>query len=413
MQALCNALVTGASCTRLIADLNLGAQILMIVSLWIGFYFARTRQIPRHRNMQTTIVVVNLFFIAFVMITSFYAFVIAGGATGGVVAQLMIVHGLLGLLAELTGIYLVLRMRTQLIPPRWRVRNFKLVMRMTLGLWSLIVVLGLGIYAYRYLMPAAAAAPSNLARLQRAADDVAIHADELQAAVARGNLPTAKRHAEHLINLIEGKNGADYGDIDKDGLVEDPGDGTGALNYLTRVREDATSAASSRTQAVAASDQVRTALLKIITDAKTVAQASDLNAASAPAGELVALSQQIDKGASNSVPNVAQLLGGSTTLPPVSAENAAGVANTIAVNLKDFAFVPPSLTIKQGTTVVFVNQDPAKHTATSDSRVFDSADIAPGKSFSFTFNTAGTFPYYCEFHGDKGGVDMAGKIVVQ
>ena len=366
MQALCNALVTGASCTRLIADLNLGAQILMIVSLWIGFYFARTRQIPRHRNMQTTVVVVNLFFIAFVMITSFYAFVIAGGATGGVVAQLMIVHGLLGLLAELTGIYLVLRMRTQLIPPRWRVRNFKLVMRTTLGLWTLIVVLGLGIYAYRYLMPAAAAAPSNLARLQRAADDVAIHADELQAAAARGNLSTTKRHAEHLINLIEGKSGADYGDIDKDGLVEDPGDGTGALNYLTRVREDATSAGSSGAQAVAASDQVRTALLKIITDAKTVAQASDLNAASAPAGELVALSQQIDKGASNSVPNVAQLLGGSTTLPPVTAENAAGAANTSVVNLKNFAFVPATLTIKQGTTVVFVNQDPAKHTATSD-----------------------------------------------
>jgi predicted neutral ceramidase superfamily lipid hydrolase len=137
--------------TRTSADINLIAQILMIVALWIGFYFAHTNQIPRHRNVQTAVVLVNIFLIAFVMITSFYSFIVLGGSTSGIVAQLMIVDGILGLLAELVGIYLVLRMRTQLVPPRFRVKNFMFVMRSLLGLWTLIVLLGLGIYYFRYL----------------------------------------------------------------------------------------------------------------------------------------------------------------------------------------------------------------------------------------------------------------------
>jgi len=52
--------------TRLSADINLVAQLLILIGLWVGFYFARTRQIPKHRNTQTTMVLVNLVFIALV-----------------------------------------------------------------------------------------------------------------------------------------------------------------------------------------------------------------------------------------------------------------------------------------------------------------------------------------------------------
>ncbi|MBW8005672.1 MAG: hypothetical protein FVQ06_07815, partial [candidate division NC10 bacterium] len=111
--------------TRLAADINLIAQIVLLIGLWIGFYFARTQQIPKHANMQTTMVLANVVFIFFVMIPSFYQYIILGGTTGGIVAQLMLLHGLLGLVAQLSALYLVLRMSTQLIPPRFRVRNFK------------------------------------------------------------------------------------------------------------------------------------------------------------------------------------------------------------------------------------------------------------------------------------------------
>ena len=43
-----------------------------------------------------------------------------------------------------------------------------------------------------------------------------------------------------------------------------------------------------------------------------------------------------------------------------------------------------------------------------------SADINLGAPVgTFAFNETGTFPYYCRFHGDNGGVGMAGTIIVQ
>ena len=402
--------------TRTASDINLAVQLLMIIALWIGFYFAHTKQIAKHRNVQTTVVIANIFLIAFVMATSFYSFVILGGTTGGTVAQLMMVHGLLGLLAELTGIYLVLRMRTQLIPPRFRVRNFKLVMRTLISLWTLIVVLGLGIYYFRYLAPkASASAPvSSLSHLQQAGGDIVIHADEMQAAAGRGNLAAAKRHAEHLINLIEGNTGADYGDVDHDGVVEDPGDGTGALTYLQQVREQAAQAGGSGTQVPTIADAVRNAMTLIIADAKIVAQSSEVQAITPQVSESNALAHQIDQGTNNSVSQIAQALNATgTRLSTTTLQNTPSAPNAVTINMADFEYVPKALTVQKGTTVIFVNMDAAKHTVTEDSGKFNSKDIQPGSNFTFTFNDAGTFPYHCEFHGDKGGVDMAGTIVVQ
>lgn len=401
--------------THTSGTINLVAQLLMITALWIGFYFAHTRQIRKHRNVQTTVVLVNIFFIAFVMITSFYSYVVLGGTTSGTVAVLMIIHGTLGLIAELTGIYLVLRMRTQLIPPRFRVRNFKLVMRSLLGLWTVIVVLGLGIYFFRYIAPAseASAAVSPVATLQHRANDIQIHADELQDAVKRGNLATAKRHAEHLVNMIEGKSGADYGDVDKDGVVEDPGDGVGALPNLQLVRDGAAKEGGSGAQAAATADQVQSVMIKIAADAKTVVQANDIYSVAAPAAELSALAGQIARGTTGSVPQIAQLLNVSTTMPAVVPAGAGSVPNSLTVDMKDLQFVPRTVTVARGMTVVFVNRDNAKHTVTQDDGKFESKEVQPGGNTLLTFDEAGTFPYHCEFHGDRGGVDMAGTIIVQ
>ena len=398
--------------TRTTGDLNLIAQILMLVALWIGFYFARTKQIPKHRNMQTTVVLANLFLIAFVMVTSFYSFVVAGGTTGGTVATLMMAHGLLGLIAELVGIYLILRMRTQLIPPRFRVRNFKLVMRSLITLWTLIVILGLGIYYFRYLASRTSAGGTTLARLRQDAGGIALHAEEMQAAAQRGNLETAKRHAEHVVNLIVGERGADYGDLDKDGFLEDPGDGTGAINYLQQVRDEYGSG-NNGAQVSAIANQVRDQMLKIVAASKTIIQSSDLRTITPQVNEVATLSEQIGRGKEQSVPHIASVLQLNPTVPTVTAESVPNAPNTVTVDMKDFVYAPESLTVKKGTTVVFVNRDNAKHTVTEDGGKFNSEDILAGKSYTLTFDEPGTFPYFCKFHGDKGGVDMAGKIVVE
>jgi hypothetical protein len=55
---------------------------------------------------------------------------------------------------------------------------------------------------------------------------------------------------------------------------------------------------------------------------------------------------------------------------------------------------------------------PTSQTAAASSNpttgVWDSGNLSPGKSFSFTFNQVGTFPYHCNIHSS-----MTAKIVVQ
>ncbi|MGZ3616268.1 MAG: cupredoxin domain-containing protein [Ktedonobacteraceae bacterium] len=68
-----------------------------------------------------------------------------------------------------------------------------------------------------------------------------------------------------------------------------------------------------------------------------------------------------------------------------------------------FAFSPATLTIKAGTTVTWKNTTAVAHTVTSDDgKSFDSGTSNPiaaqSGTFSFTFNTPGTFAYHCEIH---------------
>jgi len=88
---------------------------------------------------------------------------------------------------------------------------------------------------------------------------------------------------------------------------------------------------------------------------------------------------------------------------------------TVVVRAGSFAFDPTSLTVPVGTTVTWQNREelPITHTVTSGevpgtpSGVFD-MDLPQGESVQFTFDEAGTFPYYCNFHRQ-----MTSEIVVQ
>jgi plastocyanin len=79
---------------------------------------------------------------------------------------------------------------------------------------------------------------------------------------------------------------------------------------------------------------------------------------------------------------------------------AAPSGEEVAVNIADFAFDPASLDIAAGTTVTWTNQDSAPHTATGDGGTFNSDRLDQGASFSFTFDTPGTYNYFCEFHAN-------------
>src|SRR5262245_12763462 len=81
--------------------------------------------------------------------------------------------------------------------------------------------------------------------------------------------------------------------------------------------------------------------------------------------------------------------------------------------MRGFAFTPEQIVVPLGSTVVWVNEDGAPHTATADDgQAFQSDLIARGQSFQFTATELGEFPYFCELHGSAGGVGMAGIVKV-
>lgn len=79
---------------------------------------------------------------------------------------------------------------------------------------------------------------------------------------------------------------------------------------------------------------------------------------------------------------------------------------TAKIDITNFTFNPVTLTIKRGTTVTWTNNDLMSHQVKSD--LFNSDILTKGKSFSFTFNDAGTINYYCSIHAS-----MTGQIIVE
>lgn len=96
--------------------------------------------------------------------------------------------------------------------------------------------------------------------------------------------------------------------------------------------------------------------------------------------------------------------GDETVTPPAAAGDDAAA---MAVEIVDFTFGPSTLEIAAGTTVTWTNLDSAPHTATADDGSFDSGRLENGGTFSQTFDTPGTYTYFCEIHPR-----MTGTIVV-
>ncbi len=68
-----------------------------------------------------------------------------------------------------------------------------------------------------------------------------------------------------------------------------------------------------------------------------------------------------------------------------------------------------SLTVSLGTTVTWVNRDFLPHTTTSgvpdrSDGNWDSPILITDEEFSFTFDRAGVFPYWCRVHPFMNGM---------
>lgn len=65
------------------------------------------------------------------------------------------------------------------------------------------------------------------------------------------------------------------------------------------------------------------------------------------------------------------------------------------------AYNPSQLQIDSGSAVVFINKDNADHSVTSNNGTFNSGKISSGNSYTFTFNTKGTYYFYCNYHSSN------------
>jgi amicyanin len=78
------------------------------------------------------------------------------------------------------------------------------------------------------------------------------------------------------------------------------------------------------------------------------------------------------------------------------------------VKIDNFSFSTPSLTVKAGTEVTWVNRDDIPHTVASDDGVFRSKALDTDDKYSFKFEKPGTYRYFCSIHPK-----MTGEVVVK
>ncbi len=98
-------------------------------------------------------------------------------------------------------------------------------------------------------------------------------------------------------------------------------------------------------------------------------------------------------------------LGASILALPLAAAtaNAASHSTSHTVVIKGMKFTPADLVINAGDTVMWVNEDSARHSATDLNGAFDTGLLAKGASASLTFGGAGTFNYRCTPHSAMRG----------
>ena len=83
-------------------------------------------------------------------------------------------------------------------------------------------------------------------------------------------------------------------------------------------------------------------------------------------------------------------------------------AEGLSVTLTAAAFEPAALAVVVHSTVTFTNGDSETHSvvqgAPEDAAGFDSGPLAPGAAFSFTFEAAGDYVYFCREHPEVRGL---------
>jgi plastocyanin len=283
------------------------------------------------------------------------------------------------------------------------------------------------------------------------------HAGFLLDELANNNIREAQRHAEHVVNILDGENGPNFGDLDGDTVAQNPGDGFGVREYFIGAQEHAQLASDAEGataevklhagHVIISSQNGLNSIEAAMAEALRII-ASDSAAAAQPAADklaqllLVALEGQDANGdgsiapieneggwqtayehalfmgafelfaADGVAPAAAEAAPVAEAAPTETAAPAEPAAN-VTIEMANFAFQPNVLTVAPGTAVTWNNQDSGpRHSATAADGSFDTGLFDAGESATLTFDTPGIYVYYCTLHGSPDGSGMAATITV-
>lgn len=94
----------------------------------------------------------------------------------------------------------------------------------------------------------------------------------------------------------------------------------------------------------------------------------------------------------------------STPVAPATSET----IQTQSITISNFTFSPSTLEVAAGTTVTWTNNDSAPHTIVTADKLISSPTLKTSESFTFKFDTAGTYSYSCGIHPS-----MKGEVIVK
>ena len=106
---------------------------------------------------------------------------------------------------------------------------------------------------------------------------------------------------------------------------------------------------------------------------------------------------------------VLALVGLAVSIALASGASAGEKAGDNEITIDNFSFGPAAVTVPVGTTVTWVNHDDIPHTVVSEDLItFKSRPLDTDDRFSFKFEKAGTYKYFCSIHPK-----MTAQVVVR
>ncbi len=133
----------------LYSDINLIVEILMVIGVITGYILIQNKIRSGHQYMQTAMVLLNLVVTIFFMALIFVQLLNPATTLSlSVIAE--IVHGTVGVIAILTGLFLVLTMN-DLLPKSWQPKKWKNLMRFAIWAYIAVAVGGIVVYVLFFL----------------------------------------------------------------------------------------------------------------------------------------------------------------------------------------------------------------------------------------------------------------------